>query len=1442
MANVQNSFIKSKLNKDLDARLLPNGEYRDAKNVQVSRSEGANVGSLENVLGNKKLKDFNVITGSSKMVCIGKLVSDSTSEVYLFLTSYTDPNPSQLEYTPGSENYIVVYNPSLPDTESLKVLVKGSFLNFSTTHEIYHANLLEDLLFWTDNRNQPRKINVNLANPSLSTNPTYYINEDQISVAKYNPYQPIQLWQKNLTSTDPVPYETTMKDVNSKTFPNGATAFTGGTSGGGGGATITLVSLVGEVPLGNPPTSQQTPYGAATVGYIAQSGAAITPILDSSGNPVVVNTIQYFLGSENEWTVGLKKNLSGTPQPVNWPTLTAGTEIVFNYNTYYDKDFAGDENYLEDKFVRFSYRFKFEDNEYSLIAPFTQIAFIPKQDGYFMYVRNDAKNFTSKDDQADAYRSTIVSFVENKVDAIKLIIPLPFPKSTIQESLKIKELDIIYKESDALALKVIETIEITELTSGTDSSIFEYDYLSKKPYKVLPSSDTTRVYDKIPVRAFAQEIASNRVVYGNFQNKHTPPTTLDYNVTVSTKSDFNLKDGTAVSGTTGGVIAGTTINISSPTGTIQVGSVVTSTTNGVTIPPNTSVTGGNFTATIKLDKNVTLVNSANLVFTAVGTDTQAVSKIEYPNHSVKQNRNYQVGVVLSDRYGRSSTVILSRSNSLVADSASGLTFLGDTIYAPYLPVGLEQSSWPGNSIKVLFNSTIGPNGKNVLDGSPGIYNGEVSSSDYNPLGWYSYKIVVKQTEQEYYNVYLPGIMAAYPEDTSLEIGITSHTVLINDNINKVPRDLTEVGPDQKQFRSSVQLFGRVENTSTAAGYLSSTGNEQVYDNAGALTNQYYPGRSSDTVSTISTLRDLFDYSPVDPPSPNYFGQFYQLNSNPLVAKISTTKKIGQISNENYKVSSALVNTDVDPSTNPYKILLKNVNGLSPVPVGSLISGPGLDDNMTVLSFTAVSGQAYDAELTVTVDEASTFSPSKPTLKQNDRLDFFPGFDDQRAVEKTPGIQYLAVYETEPVESLLDIFWESTSVGEVADLNNLILNATGGGAGLSANLSASLWSEAYVLNNRIFDANFTLVDAFGSNLPTSSGGSAGIVSVTLDSVSNGNGVNVQTVEASPYFELVGNAQDNTIPLGFFNIILKQDYIDNVYYGQNSGDRNFTFSISWETTDGSTNTIGGPQVVNAGPSNVRPNDASPGITTTPNSLEGSTITSNRYTSLVAVANATNGSSNASLKTSGIAWSLISVSNQTSPNTDLVSQGLFTMTNTVASGLRRGTLTNTSGGNMPASIYNIVIGVADAGGPSPVGTNISFVLDLRIVPNLVGIGEVTYCLNGTVSNCVSGELQTAEYVVIQINTGTTDQNGFYIYDLGQSNFQTWANSCFGGNTISINYTGRQTSSNGNPISSCVPAYGTTLSAAEGVLEDRNYSGQASYANTITPPSLSSYTFEIV
>jgi hypothetical protein len=53
MAEIQNTFIRSKMNKDLDDRLVPNGEYRDALNIAISRSEGDDVGALETILGNQ---------------------------------------------------------------------------------------------------------------------------------------------------------------------------------------------------------------------------------------------------------------------------------------------------------------------------------------------------------------------------------------------------------------------------------------------------------------------------------------------------------------------------------------------------------------------------------------------------------------------------------------------------------------------------------------------------------------------------------------------------------------------------------------------------------------------------------------------------------------------------------------------------------------------------------------------------------------------------------------------------------------------------------------------------------------------------------------------------------------------------------------------------------------------------------------------------------------------------------------------------------------------------------------------------------------------------------------------------------------------------------------------------------------------------------------------
>tara|TARA_R110002020_G_scaffold1011_4_gene5128 strand:- start:7807 stop:16566 length:8760 start_codon:yes stop_codon:yes gene_type:complete len=52
MPEIKKQFTGGKMNRDLDERLVPDGEYRDAMNIQVSTSEDSDVGTIQNILGN----------------------------------------------------------------------------------------------------------------------------------------------------------------------------------------------------------------------------------------------------------------------------------------------------------------------------------------------------------------------------------------------------------------------------------------------------------------------------------------------------------------------------------------------------------------------------------------------------------------------------------------------------------------------------------------------------------------------------------------------------------------------------------------------------------------------------------------------------------------------------------------------------------------------------------------------------------------------------------------------------------------------------------------------------------------------------------------------------------------------------------------------------------------------------------------------------------------------------------------------------------------------------------------------------------------------------------------------------------------------------------------------------------------------------------------------
>ena len=84
MPEIKNQFTAGKMNKDLDERLIPKGEYRHAMNVQVSTSEGSDVGTVQNILGNE-LIPFAVgenVTLSNNSRVLGSIADEKNNTLY----------------------------------------------------------------------------------------------------------------------------------------------------------------------------------------------------------------------------------------------------------------------------------------------------------------------------------------------------------------------------------------------------------------------------------------------------------------------------------------------------------------------------------------------------------------------------------------------------------------------------------------------------------------------------------------------------------------------------------------------------------------------------------------------------------------------------------------------------------------------------------------------------------------------------------------------------------------------------------------------------------------------------------------------------------------------------------------------------------------------------------------------------------------------------------------------------------------------------------------------------------------------------------------------------------------------------------------------------------------------------------------------------------------
>jgi len=848
MAEVRNNFLKSKMNKDLDARILPSGEYRDAQNINVSKSEGEDVGSLENVLGNIEVTDFG-LSDDCNLEVIGKIADIDNNRIFVMITNYTDTSADQLSRS--ALRYENDNSPSLGgvlvpvkccicvydfNTNTGSIIVEGAFLNFSKTHQIYGIDLIEDQLFWTDNRNQPRKINVTTA---INDN-SYYFAEEHISVARYAPFLPISFIY--------------------------------------------------------------------------------------NGRGTMLDTVREYL-----------------------PDDTTG-------NPYKNYSWSGDEDFLEDKFVRFSYRLKYESNEYSLIAPFSQIAFIPQDDGYF--IRRSDGNYgpsieIEKDTLSDTFRSTEVRFMQNKVTQITLKIP-PITNTTnlsgwanVDTDFKVKQVEILYKESNSPAVKVVEVLDVVDIVKPSTTLIdgngnLSYQYNSTTPIKTLPNSQIVRVSDVAPVKAVAQAVSGNRVIYGNFIDKHSYPSSLNYQVGVTDKNNDDA--------------------------------------------------------------------------------------IEYPNHTLKQNRTYDVGIVLSDIYGRQSGVITSAQDGFStifhpykegSNNDSFPSFSGGYESSPGFFNPGDIVNWVGDILEMSFfeeipEVTSDPN-------YPGIY------SEFNPLGWFSYKIVVQQKEQEYYNVYAAGILNGYVVGGVAAEATTSnptgHLVIHGDNINKIPRDLLEVGPEQTLFRSAKKKIRPSQEEFAASLFADEISTRTPAERALARAQARIDRRNEEIELAIE-------------------------NAQRNTLENSSVKLYGRTTSVNYTVGAAS-SVVTDFAGEGYR----KVKQFYPYNTNSLST----KNNQTI----------FDEVVTIAKQNDLSLDGSWALDGDTNPLVAKIIFEDINIGATGTGgagnmLPNLSVYETEPFESQIDIYWESTQAGVITELNQdirtnlteamVVLAREPDNAGLNCNIS------------------------------------------------------------------------------------------------------------------------------------------------------------------------------------------------------------------------------------------------------------------------------------------------------------------------------------------------------------------------------------------------------
>ena len=484
MPELIHTFTGGKMNKDLDERLVPNGEYRDALNLEIASSDTSQVGTFQNLKGNTE-KSYSSYNPSTKQyttwdpsvyigalnnignaVCVGSIAEPNSDVIYWFIADL-------------GVSIIASYNTTTQVTSPILVDRSG-ILNFSNDYLITGINILEGILLWTDNQTEPKSINISDwvgSTADFITHSRIYgrdFVEADITVIKKKPLLAPTVdanasgrggpgtGLSPLTTTAPssTPNFTYIPDP--ANFPLiHASLPTYVEDNVKGSVTIST----SQAPNTYKPLDIISLEGSVTdiVGEVTKYGVTLLIVgpLNSAGDLQTGNTLQCRIQA-------ISSDIPVSPTIV-WEVLLVEDSALFEFI-----------------FPRFATRWKYSNNQVSGFSPFTEIVFVG---GPFEYLSSDGFNVG----MVNNARQIILSNLDWGDESVR-------------------EVEILYKASNSSAVYVVDSISDRSVTSFTISN--------EVIGAIVNSNQLLRPYDNVPLRAKAQEITGNRLIYGGYTQQY----------------------------------------------------------------------------------------------------------------------------------------------------------------------------------------------------------------------------------------------------------------------------------------------------------------------------------------------------------------------------------------------------------------------------------------------------------------------------------------------------------------------------------------------------------------------------------------------------------------------------------------------------------------------------------------------------------------------------------------------------------------------------------------------------------------------------------------------------------------------------------------------------------------------------------------------------------